>query len=419
MPQSDNTIQSIAEEYVRLVLAIGQHDAMYVDAFYGPAVLQQAAIDEQLGLPAIRERTAQALARLRALPVAAAASSAQPETALRMHGLDKQFTAMLARIDMLGGTTFSFDEETTLLYDAVSPHHPRSYYAALLNDIDALLAGPGPLVTRLAAFRDQFIIPPDKLRAVMDAAIRAGRERTLKYIALPAGENFTLELVSDKPWSGYNWYKGDYQSVIQINTDLPVYLDRAVDLGCHEAYPGHHVFNVLIEQALVRGKNWVEYSVYPLFSPQSLIAEGTANYGIELAFNDAERLAFEVDVLYPLAGLDAGEAAKYAELNRLLARLSYADNDAAMLYLNGELTAQQTIDWLADVRLYPADKAPQRLKFYDALRSYIINYNLGQDMVRAYIERNGGAAKGDELRRRHWDAFAQLMAHPRVPSALL
>lgn len=419
MPQTDNTIESIAEDYVRLVLAIGQHDAMYVDAFYGPAALQQAAIDEQLALPVIRERTAQALARLRALPAAAAPA----ETALRMQNLDKQFRAMLARVDMLAGITFSFDEETTLLYDAVSPHHPRGYYAALLKDIDALLAGPGPLVTRLAAFRDQFIIPPDKLRAVMDAAIRAGRERTRQYIALPAGENFTLELVNDKPWSGYNWYKGDYQSVIQINTDLPVYLDRAVDLGCHEAYPGHHVFNVLIEQALVRGKNWVEYSVYPLFSPQSLIAEGTANYGIELAFSDAERLAFEVDVLYPLAGLDASDAAKYAELNRLLARLSYADNDAAMLYLNGELTAQQTVDWLADVRLTPADKAPQRLQFYDALRGYIINYNLGQDMVRAYIERQGGAVhgeeRGEELRRRHWNAFAELMANPRVPSALL
>src|SRR5688500_14834724 len=67
-----------------------------------------------------------------------------------------------------------------------------------------------------------------------------------------------------------------------LNVDLPVYIDRAVDLACHEGYPGHHVYNALLEQHLVRGRGWHEFSVYPLFSPHSLIAEGTANYGITM-----------------------------------------------------------------------------------------------------------------------------------------
>ena len=85
--------------------------------------------------------------------------------------------------------------------------------------------------------------------------------------------------MTNKPWSGYNWYKGGYYSVIQINTDLPIYIDRAVDLAAHEGYPGHHANNVLLEKNLVKGMGWLEFSVYPLFSPQSLIAEGSANYG--------------------------------------------------------------------------------------------------------------------------------------------
>ena len=44
--------------------------------------------------------------------------------------------------------------------------------------------------------------------------------------------------------------------------------------------------------------------MYPLFSPQSLIAEGSANFGIDMAFPAAERVAFERDSLFPLAGLD-------------------------------------------------------------------------------------------------------------------
>jgi hypothetical protein len=78
-----------------------------------------------------------------------------------------------------------------------------------------------------------------------------------------------------------------------VNTDFPMFIARAIDLASHEAYPGHHVFNLLIEQDLVQQKQWMEYAVYPLYSPASFLAEGSANYGIEVAFPRAERLQFE------------------------------------------------------------------------------------------------------------------------------
>ena len=119
---------------------------------------------------------------------------------------------------------------------------------------------------------------------------------------LPPGEQFTVEYVTGKSWSGYNWYQGDFRSVIQVNTDLPIYIDRAIDLACHEGYPGHHVYNVLLEQKLTRERGWVEFSVYPLFSPQSLIAEGTANFGIEVAFPGASGRRSSATSSIPLAG---------------------------------------------------------------------------------------------------------------------
>ena len=36
--------------------------------------------------------------------------------------------------------------------------------------------------------------------------------------------------------------------MIQVNTDLPITIDRAIDLACHEGYPGHHVYNALLEK---------------------------------------------------------------------------------------------------------------------------------------------------------------------------
>ena len=141
-------------------------------------------------------------------------------------------------------------------------------------------------------------------------------KRTLPHAELPAGESFTVEFVTNKSWSGYNWYQGNYRSLIQVNTDLPIYIDRAVDLACHEGIPGHHVYNALLEKHLMRDRGWVEASVYALFSPQSLIAEGTANYGIEVAFPGDERLAFERDVLFPAAGLKAAGRASTTRCRR-------------------------------------------------------------------------------------------------------
>ncbi|WP_035373344.1 hypothetical protein [Pseudoduganella violaceinigra] len=406
------SVQDVAERYRKLALAIGQHDSSYVDAYYGPPELEQQAAKNKQSLAAIK---ADVVAAQRDI---AQQKAGNADEALRIEFLAKQLKAMQARVEMMEGRKFSFDEETALLYDAVTPHHERAYYMALVAQVEKLLPGAGPLPARLKAFRAKFAIPKDKLKPVFDAAIAACRERTAAFMDLPQKESFVLEFVSNKPWSGYNWYKGNAHSLIQINTEFPIYIERAVDLGCHEGYPGHHVYNALLEQALVKQRNWVEFSVYPLYSPMSLIAEGSANYGIEMAFTDAERLAFEQKVLYPLAGLDPALAPQYAQLMKLLGKLSYADNDAAQAYLEGKWTREQTIEWLVNVSLYPPEKSAQRLSFYDANRGYVINYNLGKDMVKAWVEQHVTAADPEAARKQRWDAFKVLLSSPRLASGL-
>ena len=104
--------------------------------------------------------------------------------------------------------------------------------------------------------------------------------------------------------------------MIQVNTDLPITIDRAIDLACHEGYPGHHVYNASLEKALVRDRGWPEFSVYALFSPQSLVAEGSANHGVAVAFPGAERVAFERATLFPLATVAAADEANAGALAR-------------------------------------------------------------------------------------------------------
>ena len=402
------SMDRIAEDYVKLVLAIGQHDTDFVDAYYGPPEWKTAAESTKAPLDALATRASELAAAL--------AKEREPSDGmarLRLTYLRKQVAAVSARLRMLRGERLSFDEESRALYDAVAPTQPESHFQQILDSLEKRFPGTGSLVDRYEAFRRPFIIPKEKLDSVFKTAIAACRERTLQHVTLPANESFTVEYVTNKSWSGYNWYQGGYKSLIQVNTDLPVYIDRAIDLACHEGYPGHHVYNVLLEKHLVRDRGWVEFSVYPLFSPQSLIAEGTANYGIAIAFPGDERIAFEQKVLFPAAGIDPARVREYYEVQALVDTLAYAGNEAARKYINKEIDAAQAAAWLERYALMPKARAQQRVKFFDQYRSYVINYNLGKDMVRAYIERT---AKTDQTRR--WEAFSRLLSSPRLPSGL-
>ncbi|HTG35291.1 MAG TPA: hypothetical protein VLB76_20415 [Thermoanaerobaculia bacterium] len=408
----EDPMKRIAESYVKLVLAVGQHDADYVDAYYGPPEWRAAAEAGKRPLPEIR---AEAEALISELAAASPAAGEEEIARLRHQYLQRQLQAMVARVDLLAGKKMTFDEESKALYDAVAPTQGATHFQEILDQLEKNVPGDGSLAARVEAFRQGFVIPRDRLDRVFQAAIDECRRRTLQHVELPPGESFVVEYVTGKSWSGYNWYKGGFHSLIQVNTDLPIFIDRAVDLACHEGYPGHHVYNTLLEKHLVRDRGWVEFTVYPLFSPQSLIAEGTANFGIEVAFPGAERTAFEREKLYPLAGLDPGKAARYAEVQRLLQGLSYAGNEAARQYLNGEISRQDAETWLVRYALMSPERATQRVRFIDQYRSYVINYNLGQDLVRQYIEKEGGTADHPEQR---WQEFARLISSPRLPSGL-
>jgi hypothetical protein len=401
-------MNAAAERYVKLVLAMGEHDADYVDSYYGPAEWRDAVRAVPPSLEAIRTEAASLRDELAAME-----RPAEPIDSLRLDYLRRQTEALIARAEILGGRRMTFDEESRALYDAVAPTHGEEYFRELNSAIDRELPGNGSLAERVEAFRLQFAIPREKLDAVFSAAIDVCRARTAEHMTLPPGERFTVEYVNGKSWSGYNWYQGNYASLIQVNTDLPIFIDRAIDLACHEGYPGHHVYNALLEQTLVRERGWPEFSVYALFSAQSLIAEGSANYGIEVAFPAEERVEMERETLFPIAGLDPATAGQYYRVHELIARTGYAGNEAARQYLDGAITAEQAAEWLTAYALMEPARARQRVKFFDQYRSYVINYNLGKDLVRDHVERRSG---GDA--RRRWQVFGELLASPRLPSGL-
>ncbi|MES1197772.1 MAG: hypothetical protein ABUL41_00660, partial [Chitinophagaceae bacterium] len=306
-------LNKLAEKYVRLGLTIGQYDEVFVDAYYGPDSLKPVtAKAAQMPKDSLQKAIQDLLADLKAF-----SSGTEPNDTLKQRAdwISSQLIAFGRRIKIFSGELDSFDKEAQELFGVTVPINTEAHFQSLIAQLDSVLPGKGSIPDRMQALSEKFIIPNDKLDTVFKTALAEAKKRTVIHLSLPVNEFFKLEYVTDKPWSGYNWYKGNYSSVIQINTDLPIQIDRAIDLGCHEGYPGHHVYNMMLEKNLYRDKGWVEISLYPLFSPQSLIAEGSANYGIEMAFPGNEKIAFCKNVLLPLAGLDTANIEIYFKAN--------------------------------------------------------------------------------------------------------
>ena len=404
---TESPLDDAARAYVRMALEIGTHEKDYVDAYFGPPEWRTEAEANPRTLVELKAAAERIQADLSAIDPA----TLQPRERARHGWLTAHVASAQTRLEMIGGVRLPFRDEAQRLFGLRPQLRPLESYDPVLARIEALVPGDGPLSERIEAFRNRYTVPKERLTAVMDAAIAECRKRTLAHFALSKNERFTMELVNSQPWSAYNWYKGDNLSLIQINTDLPIAIDRAIGLGCHEGYPGHHVQGMNNER-LYRDRGWVEFSIAPLYAPSSPLNEGGADFGVDLAFPRAERLTFETETLYPLAGLDPATAPALQALRDATRDLSGARLTIAAMYLDGELDREKAIELTQRYQLTSRARAEQSLAFTDRYRSYVINYSAGEDIIRAYVERAGDDTAAQ------WAVYESIMTELMLPSDL-
>jgi hypothetical protein len=407
--ETADPMDKIARAYVGLVLELGEHDPDFVDAYYGPAEWRAHAKQRKRGLAELQVDAQALAAELATVKPDEGAAPGQR----RVRFLLSQLEAVRTRIGMLQGEKLSFDEESRRLYGVVAPRHDERYYREALRAVDAATPGVGTLAERAEALRQRSVVPADRIDAVLRRGLQECRDRSLPHVPLPAGENFSVEYVRGEPWGAYNWYKGGLRSVIQINLDPPFVVNRAVTLSCHEGYPGHHAYNAMLEQRLVRERGWAEFTVYPLFSPQSLIAEGTADFGTELTFPDQSLWPWVGKHLVPMAGIDPEVSSVQAKLNEAERPLRSLRIDVAREYLDGRMPREEALRWLAEYGRMSSQESERALRFIERYRSYVINYSYGEDLVRAHVDAVGGQDSG-----KRWAVFLGLLSNPTVPADL-
>lgn len=403
-------MNSIAENYVKLALQIGKYDTDFVDTYFGPDNLKPKddnSVFNQSVFEELKKKVDDLLDQMETL----VEFPANKIEIMRYSYLYKQLLACKTKIYMLNGMELTFSEELNALYDIEDDYKDEKYFDNFLNQLDSILPGQGDINQRYISFREQFVVPENKLKIVFNTAINECRKRTNKFIKLPTTEKFEIQFVKNKPWSAYNWFKGNSFSLIEINTDLPIYVDRIVDLAAHEGYPGHHVHHSMMEWHLYKKRNWIEFSIYLLFSPQSVIAEGIASYGPELLFPDNERIKFEKQFIFPQAELDTSKVDLYYEVMNIVNQLNPSVITATKNYLDGIWDESKTIKWLQKYNLRTEDSAKKLLEFIKRYRAYVANYSVGYNLVKSNLQTKKTIAE-------QWNLLRELMSYPITPSSI-
>src|SRR3954449_6823405 len=391
----------LPSEYVRLGLRFDRLESGFVDAYTGDPRLRAEVEDEPAPTP--QQLRDQARGLLRELDAAALPAD-------RADYLRGQLTGLECTARKMSGEPVGFVDEVAAYFQVEVVLGDEAGYAAAHAELDALLPGSGTLDERYAAHRRREECPPERLAEAVHALSSALRDEVRGEYGLPEAETVRYEVVTDKPWSGFNYYEGDYTSRVAINADLPHRMGQLPHLVAHEAYPGHHTEHCRKERGLVERASRLEHTVFLVNTPECLMAEGLADLGVEASIGDgwgpwaAEILA---DLGLHLDGhLSERIAAAAAPLNRVR-------QDAAILLHDRGTDPDDVVAYLERWSLVSADRAAQQLRFLtDPLwRAYISTYVEGYDLLSTWL-----AARPAE--QPVADRFLRLLHEPLTPAGI-
>jgi hypothetical protein len=388
-------------EYVRLGLRFDRLESGFVDAYTGDPRLRAAVADEPA--PTAQQLRDQARALLGELDSAALPAD-------RAAYLRGQLTGLECTARKMGGEPVGFIAEVEAYFQVGVTLGDPADYAAAHAELDQLLPGSGSLAERYARHRRREECPPQRLEAAVHALSSALRDRVRGQYGLPECETVTYEVVTDKPWSGFNYYEGDYRSRVAINADLPHRLGQLPHLVAHEAYPGHHTEHCRKERGLVERDQHLEHTVFLVNTPECLMAEGLADLGVEASIGDGWG-AWAADVLGDLGLRFDGHLAE--QVAAAAAPLNRVRQDAAILLHDRGADADEVIAYLQRWALVSHDRAAQQLRFLtDPLwRAYISTYVEGFDLLSSWLTaRPDGQSVADR--------FVRLLDEPLTPAVV-
>ncbi len=402
---------TLIREYLLLGLRFDRIEEGYVDSYTGDPALREIVASEPAPDPADLARQADRLCL--EIPNVPRTDGTQGRSAFddaRADYIGAHLRALGCAGRKFAGEPVGFVDEVDAYFDVqISKGDPDRYREAH-DRLDEALGGSGPLADRMAAYRSAEEIPPERLEECIHAFSSALRDRVRAEFPLPERETIDYEVVTDKPWSGFNYYRGDYRSTVAVNADLKQQMSNLPRLVAHESYPGHHTEHCRKEAGLVANKDQQEQTLFLVNTPQCLMAEGLADLALYVAIGPRWG-AWAADIYADLGLRFDGERAE--AISEATAALADVRQDAALMLHDEHRDADEVAAFLRRWLLTTDERARQSLRFLSSplWRAYTSTYVEGYRLLRAWLD---DRPAGVGLTER----FGRLLDEPLIPSAL-
>lgn len=370
-PAAADTVDAVASDYIELALAAQMLDPGQVSVKDPRPVELKRAQAAGRDAAAIERDVGALLQRLARIE-----PGRDRLDAMRWRSLRARLESLQMQTRPADAADPAVAEEVTRRFGFVPAFKPLSDYDAALERLDAAMPGEGSLAERIEAMKQAAIVPPDRVEPVFRAALAECRKRTTARLSLPP-ESIELQFPDDAMIPASAQYTGDGRSVITASRAVPANVDQLLQYACHEVYPGHHLHYVKLEHALYRGRGWAEFAVDLEIGPFIPVAEAVAEYGVGLAFPVEERVAFEQEVLYPLAGLEMEDPGQWRAFLAARSSLLGASATVTRDYLAGTIDRDEAQRLFVRYRLQTQDAANQLIKMLSAFGSYLIASDMG------------------------------------------
>jgi hypothetical protein len=383
-------LDALSEEYVALAFGIERLVPGYVDAYFGPPAVKEAALAGDPPAPAALVKRAETLA-------ARVGEGGFSDGHTRY--LTAQVRAMAATCRRLAGEDLSYLDEVRACFDIEPERTPEVTFNDAIAELDELLPGGGDVHARMTAWRATYEVSPETARAMIDVIAAETRRRTAAFVDLPPGEAVEFAFVANQPWSGYNWFLGDARSRVDINTDNPIRAHELSGLIAHEAYPGHHAEHALKEQLLYRQRGYGEHAIQLINTPECVISEGIATLAESVIFTPEDLASWLAETVYPAAGV-SGDPVREAAIRRAQRALRPVSANAALLLHHEGATEEEVVAYLMRYGLRPEPEARHSLSFIaDPLwRAYIFTYHAGRDLLGRWLDAAPAGERQDRFR---------------------
>ncbi|MDT5334598.1 MAG: hypothetical protein QOD90_103 [Mycobacterium sp.] len=393
---------TVIREYLLLGLRFDRVEEGYVDSFTGDPALRAVVGSEPPPEPADLARQAQRL--IAELP------GADGLDAQRADYVAAHLRALACAGRKFAGEDVGFVQEVHDYFDVdIAKGDPDTYREAH-RKLDEALGGSGDLAERMQTYRSGEEIPPERLEECIHAFSSALRDRVRADFPLPDSETIVYEIVTDKPWSGFNYYEGDYRSTVAVNADLKQQMSGLPRLVAHESYPGHHTEHCRKESGLVEGQGQTEQTIFLVNTPQCLMAEGLADLALYAAIGP-DWGAWATEIYADLGLRFDGDRA--VAVSQAAAALADVRQDAALMLHDEHRDVDDVVAFLQRWQLTSETRARQSLRFLSSplWRAYTSTYVEGYRLLRGWLDARPAEVTLTER-------FGRLLDEPLVPSAL-